>query len=357
MGHAFFFTGEGLSSVQPHVKKQRTAANRLLIVRAWRVGLAYLEGKTKYKQPGKLTRDLMERLLADDNSTMSCSKTQFDRAREGWPELMPVWPFTLDMRPPWETDASLTPPEVLTQPLEQAPLLKLQTLDLPPRRLTLPQDSPPHRFGYTLTENYVIGDPCDYMCKILGYRRDEMVGCKAPELLNPDQNRATGGAGRPSFKLAREHPGERYTYGPIKLRAQDGYLVEVLDVTLFWSPRANVYVIDEIISEEADARYRMMHPGAQFPDPLDRQHFADHHALWREAENPVVSEPVRLEVTHANGEKEVINAVLQLPMFRRAASMLAAGLAMGSILDGMDGKLDGVIHWCYLLERMARLLG
>lgn len=343
--------------MQPHVQNLRTVPNRLMIVRAWRVGLAYLEGKnTKYPRPRKLTRQTISDLLLDEDYSLPGSKTQFDRAREGWPELMPVWPITLGMRPPWEDEPSLTPPEALTQPLTQAPLVKLLAIDQP--QANLAAEPPPHRFGYTLSgpPHFSIGSPNDYMCKITGYRRDEMVGRAAPELFCPDQDRNTGGAGRRWFLLAKANPGERYSYGPIMMRAADGWMITVLEVIVFWSDRGEgCYVIDALISEQDDARYRTMHPGAQFPDPLDRQHFADHHAQRLEAENPVVSEPMRLEVTHPNGDKEILLARLQLPLFRRIA-LIAAGLFSTAILDASDGKLDGAIHWCQLLAAVAHHL-
>jgi hypothetical protein len=320
--------GRGLSVVQQHAKKQadqrhRTVNNRRMIVRAWRVGPEYLEGRNpKYPRPGKMTREQMATLLFDDNPSDSWSAPQFDRARAGWPELWPPesWPLTLGMKPPWFANPSLTPPEVALEPMSQAPLLK------PADALAmLPPSPPPHRVSYTLNERYEIGSPSDYTCKIVGYRRDEMVGRTAPELFCPGQDRNIGGSGRPFFKAARENPGQHFTYGPIMLQAADGHQIEVLEVDLFWSARGDgCWVIDGIISDAEDARYRMQHPGAQFPDPLDRQHFSDHHAL-------------RLAV-------------------ERGVAGIAAGISSLAFFDGMDGKLDGVIHWCHLLLKTVHSL-
>jgi hypothetical protein len=277
-----------------------------------------------------MTREQMATLLFDDNPSDSWSASQFDRARAGWPELWPpeLWPLTVDMKPPWLADPSLTPPEVALQPMSQDLLLKpSDALQL------LPFNTPPHRVSYTLNERYEIGSPSDYTCKILSYRRDEMVGRTAPELFCPGQDRAKGGCGRPLFKAARENPGQHFTYGPITLRAADGHLVEVLEVDLFWSPRGEgCWVIDGIISDAEDARYRMQHPGAQFPDPLDRQHFSDQHAL---------------RLAMERGER----------VGRYAIATLAAGLFSLAIIDSLDGKIDGAIHWCHMLLKAAHSLG
>ena len=335
-----------------------------MIVRAWAVATAYFGGKIpKYPRGGKMTRERMGTLLTDDDASLPGSKTQFDRARSGWPELMPEWPLRPGMRPPWEDGSVETPPEVIVSPPQQIASLHLGWGKALPQ-IVLPEDVPPHRLSYTLSDHedlekrYKIGSPNDYMCKILGYRSDEMIGCRAPDLFCPDQDRAVGGRGREFFRKAKEHPGEVFTYGPITLRASNGHLVDVERVDLFWSVHGQgCWVISAFISDEEDARYRMQHPGAQFPDVLDRQHFADYHALRRR------DEPVLIEVPTPDGKSviadagEVVQAILQLPMFRSAASIVvAAGLSAVSILDGSDGKYDGVVHWCRMLHQAARVL-
>lgn len=144
----------------------------------------------------------------------------------------------------------------------------------------------PHQLRFMVNEQLNITYCSKYTCMLLGYRHDDILELHAQEVLRPNEDVvARYPEHRRVFLEARAHPGEEFTLdgadGGLFVQAADKHRVRILSARITWSVHSKAWMIVCVLPPEEDARYRQLHPGAQFPDPLDALHMSDYMTVYR----------------------------------------------------------------------------
>jgi len=265
------------------------------------------------------TRRQVASMMHKNDSDKSFSESTIDRARNEHkghthPEFFPK-PHTIQrwMRPPWET-------------------VPLKPLDLP---TAVTESKRTIRMTAWFGVDHLLQDPDQNFCDVFEFTRDELVGKPVRDTLRPPHEEWE----RMQPEITRKLEALRSGTSSIEnfwswVLTKHGHMVWV-EATVTWDAERQRW--DWILEVSTD------------------------FVPWLHVANEAPEYHVTLEATDPQGMPCIVelitNSTGALRMLPKTMPALVASLASIIVLDAMDGKIDGIIHWCLVLAHLAGLHG